>query len=174
MTKIAFFTFGVLREPEDHPRSRDFVDRGDPTFEAAEASEGFVDRSVFDEETGLQSWGDSVPPRFTSNDEPWESTLSRWENLESVFAFAYSGFHSENLRRRREWFVTPQWPSYVTWWVADDHTPDWHEAKDRLERLHDEGSSPYAFDFKHPFDAHGGPIELDRKLVQEKIDRNVA
>ena len=64
MSKIAFFTFGVLREPDDHPQIQDFVDRGGPTFEVAEASEGFVDRSVFDEETELESWGDGVPPRF--------------------------------------------------------------------------------------------------------------
>ena len=174
MPKIAFFTFGVLREPRDHPQSRDFVDRGDPTFEAAQVSEGFVDRSGYDDEIGVESWGDYLPPRFTSDDEPWEATLSRWEDLESVFAFAYSGFHSENLRRRQEWFITPQWPSYVAWWVPDDHRPDWLEAKDRLERLHDEGSSPYAFNFKRPFDARGRPIELNRPLVQEKIDGNVS
>ena len=115
-----------------------------------------------------------MPSRFTSNDEPWQSTLSRWDDLESIFAFAYSGFHSGNLRRRQEWLVDPQWPSYAAWWVADDHKPDWHEANERLERLHDHGPSPYAFDFKRPFDPHGGPIELDRTLVQEKIDRNGA
>ena len=174
MSKIAFFTFGVLREPEDHPQSQGFVDRAGPTFEVAEASEGFVDRSMFDEETELESWGDRVPPRFTSDDEPWEVSLSRWDDLESIFAFAYSGFHSENLRRRQEWLVNPQWPSYAAWWVADDHTPDWHEANERLERLHDQGPSPHAFDFKRPFDADGRPIELDRTLVQEKIDRNNA
>ena len=174
MSKIAFFTFGVLRHPEGHPHNQDFVDRTDPTFEIAEASEGFVDRSVFDEETELESWGDCVPPRFTSNDEPWQYTLSRWDDLESIFAFGYSGFHSENLRRRQKWMVDPQWPSYVAWWVSDDHTPDWHEANDRLEHLHDQGPSPYAFSFKRPFNAHGGSIELDRNLVQEKIDRNSA
>ena len=30
MSKIAFFTFGVLREADDHPEIQDFVDRGGP------------------------------------------------------------------------------------------------------------------------------------------------
>ncbi len=165
MSNVAFLTFGVPLEPLDRPQNSDFVVRIDPTFEAAEASEGFVDRSVLDEETGLESWGDFVPPRFVSNDEPWAVTLSRWQDLESVFSFAYSGFHSETLRRRREWFVTPRWPTYVAWWVPDDHTPDYKEAMDRLERLHDEGPSPDAFDFKRPFDADGRPITLERTQV---------
>ena len=55
--------------------------------------------------------------------------------------------------------------TYVAWWVPDDHTPDYKEAMDRLERLHDEGPSPDAFDFKRPFDADGRPIALERTQV---------
>ena len=174
MPKVAFFTFGILREERDHPSIQEYVDRGDPTFEVAESSDGFIDRSVLDPETDQESWGELVPPRFSSHGEPWEYTLSRWKDLESIFAFAYSGFHSENLRKRSDWFLTAEWPTYTAWWVADGHTPDFHEAKGRIEHLHDHGPTPSAFDFKHPFGIDGDPIEIDRALVQKKIEHNTA
>jgi hypothetical protein len=46
------------------------------------------------------------------------------------------------LRRRKEWFRKPQWPTYVAWWVSDDHVPTWAEAVERCEHLHDHGASP--------------------------------
>ncbi len=94
-------------------------------------------------------------------------TLSLWRDLESVFAFAYFGVHAEALSHGRDWFVKPEWPSYVAWWVADDHRPDWSEAKTRLEQLHDNGPSPQAFSFKSPFGPDGARIVIDRAAVRE-------
>ena len=92
--------------------------------------------------------------------------------MESAFAFAYAGVHAEALSRRKEWFLAPAWPTYVAWWVPDDHTPDWHEATARHEHLHDNGPSPYAFDFKHPFGPDGNPVDIDRVRVKVKMERN--
>ena len=94
------------------------------------------------------------------------------KDLESAFAFAYAGVHAEALSRRKEWFLAPAWPTYVAWWVPDDHTPDWHEATARHEHLHDNGPSPYAFDFKHPFGPDGNPVDIDRVRVKVKMERN--
>jgi hypothetical protein len=174
MARLAFMTFGVLHEPRSHPRSKGFVDRIPATYAAAERSEGFVDRSYLDPDTGRHSWGDSVCPSFVSRDllPRLAHTFSLWRDLESVYAYSYSGLHAEGLRLRREWVCDPTYPNYVAWWVADDHTPSVREATDRLEQLHADGPTPAAFNFKVAFDAHGELTALDRELVKAKIERN--
>ena len=88
--------------------------------------------------------------------------------MEAVYAFAYYGRHVEALSKRKEWFIKPEWPSYVAWWVEDDHIPAREEAAKRLEYLHDKGSTSHAFDFKSPFDATGQPIRMDPGKIQER------
>ena len=80
--------------------------------------------------------------------------------------------HAEAMRHARDWFVKPTWPGYVLWWVERDHTPDWAEAVARLEFLHDNKASPFAFDFKTPFDQDGKPAAIDRDAVRQKIGLN--
>lgn len=174
MAKVAFFTFGILYDLDGHPQVQGFFDRITRNFETAEQSDGFIDRSRWDPETGHHSWREGVSSRFFREGEHagTAATLSLWEDLESVFAFAYSGMHAEALCRRKEWFLKPGWPTYVAWWVPDDHTPDWYEAAARHEHLYDHGPSPYAFDFKHPFGPNGKPIEIDRVLTKVKMERN--
>jgi Domain of unknown function (DUF3291) len=58
------------------------------------------------------------------------------------------------------------------WWVPDDRTPDWHEAKARHEHLLDHGATPYAFDFKHLFGPDGNPTAIDRARVKLSVERN--
>lgn len=171
MAKLAFYTFGILHEAQGNPRVQGFFDRVSDTFKEAEQSTGFIGRSSRDPLTGEHSWGERVSPRFFVGDETdglkAPRTVSLWEDLESVFAYAYSGLHAEALRQRREWFVKPQWPAYVAWWVADDHIPDWVEAAERHEHLHDHGSTPFAFDFKQPFDCNAQPVKLHKRLTSK-------
>ena len=123
--------------------------------------------------TLTHTWGDLVYPRFfdRTRHDGAVATLSLWRTLESVNAFAYSGVHGESLRHRLEWFITPQWPSYTAWWVADDHLPDWYEASERLEQLHDHGPSPLAFDFRHAFGPDHEPVTVRRDVVREIVGR---
>src|SRR4051812_43075480 len=118
MEKVAFYTFGILREASDHPQVQGFYDRIDDNFELAEHSDGFVDRSRFVIELDRHNWGERINPWFfiegTHSVPP--ATLSLWENLESVFAFAYSGLHAESLSHRQEWCLKPEWPTYAAWW----------------------------------------------------------
>jgi hypothetical protein len=174
MAKLAFFTFGILRETEDHPQTQGFFNLANRNFAAAEQSGGFIDRSGYDDEIGHSNWGNQVSSRFFRADGlgTVAQTLSLWEDLESVFAFAYAGVHAKALSRRKEWFFKPEWPTYVAWWVADDHTPDWREAAARHEYLHDHGSSPYAFDFKRSFDPDGSPADIDRAFAKIIIGSN--
>lgn len=86
--------------------------------------------------------------------------MSLWTDLDSVFAFVYTGLHRSTLSKRHEWFLKPEWPSYAAWWVSDDTIPTWSDACERLEHLHDHGPSPVAFTFRRPFAADGTPTRL--------------
>jgi len=167
MSRIAFYTFGILREPYGHPQVQGFFDRIDSVFEQARNSEGFI---ALDDGT----WGEYEWPRFYIKEKHAgaPATLSLWRDIESVCAFAYKNLHGEALKLREEWAVKPEWPTYVAWWVEDDRFPTREEASRRLEHLHDNGSSPFAFNFKKYFDADGNPKELDRELLNERINKN--
>ncbi len=172
MPRIAFVTFGILRESYGHVQVQGFFDRGGAIFAAADADAGLIDRYLgsqgdyrtpaADNRFGSYCTGRFVSQAFAGREE---QTLSLWIDLESVFAFAYSSNHAEALRGRRSWFLPPEWPSYVAWWVADDHRPDWPEANARLEHLHDHGPRSVSFDFRTPFDAAGLPTALDRTRI---------
>ncbi len=172
MPRLAFTTFGILREPADHPRVQGFLDRNDAVMAAADASPGLIDRyrgqaGGFRVAASGNGFGPYATGRFVTPDLAGreEQTLSLWMDLEAVVAFAYGALHAEALRHRTEWFLAPAWPTYAAWWVADDHWPGWPEANARQEHLHDHGPTAVAFDFKTPFDADGRPARLDRDRV---------
>ena len=167
MPRIAFYTFGILREKEGHPQVQGFYDRINSVFEQARNSDGFIALSD-------ASWGEYVSPRFYDKEKhaAAPATLSLWKDLESVCAFAYRNIHAEALKLRHEWALKPEWPTYVAWWVDDDHLPNRKEACERLEHLHDKGSGPFAFNFKKPFDMRRQPAELCKKLLEVKIKAN--
>lgn len=172
--RLAVFTFGLFRKPAEDPANRGFHDRNDGTLAAAEGSDGFIARSGYDGDPGPASWGAQVFPRFyEARGDGWTpATLSLWQDLESIVAFAYDGTHAEALRHGRAWFQDGDWPPYVAWWVAGDRRPDWADAVARHERLHDQGPGPAAFDFAKPFTAAGEAAKIDRARVKAKAARN--
>ncbi|MEY9839841.1 DUF3291 domain-containing protein [Streptacidiphilus sp. EB103A] len=175
MSRIAFTTFAILTKPYGNSEVQEFDDLTPPTFEQAENSAGFVARAKEAAEQGHLTnferdwgqWGRFEVPRFytggrTGDTDSRASTLSLWQDLESVSAFVYAGLHRSTLSRRHEWFLKPEWPTYAAWWVADDEVPTWSDACSRLEHLHDHGSSPVSFTFRQPFAADGTPTQLRR------------
>ena len=172
--RLALLTFGVFRAPAEDPVNQGFYDFNDPILEAAENSVGYLGRSGYEGEPGPESWGELTFPRFyVEKGDGWTpSILSLWTNIESAMAFSYSGLHAQALRHGREWFLEPQWPPYVAWWVEDDQRPDWADAARRHEHLHDHGPSAEGFSFKRPFDADGNPTEVDRDLMAAAIRAN--
>ena len=175
MSRIAFYTFGILREPFGNEQVQPFFDWVPSVFEAAENTDGFIDRPRIDE----KDWGRPVSPHFydvqkypgapaDNPDARAPVTLSLWADLESVYAFAYRGAHGEALRKRKEWFVKPDWPTYAARWVGDDHVPTYEEAIERQKHIHHNGPTRYAFDLKTPFDELGNPTQLSRSRVAER------
>jgi hypothetical protein len=150
MTRLAFYTFGLMREEHTHPHNDGFWERSGPIFDLAATADGciWLDRGPG---TASPAWS---PPGREVNSE----TLSVWRDLVSVYRFSYSGAHAESLRHRSEWFDKQAYPEYVAWWIPDDHLPTWEEAARRLEHLSARGPTPQAFHFKAAFDAGGEPL----------------
>lgn len=171
---VAFTTFAVLKQPYAHVDNDTFNELEPIVFGASETSAGFVARATavdtvttkwtnFGRDYG--EWGMFAAPSFYTggredDTDTRASTLSVWEDLESVHAYAYSDVHLHALRNRREWFVHLPHRLYAAWWVPEGTVPTWQEACDRLELLNDRGPSPEAFDFIKPFTADGSPYRL--------------
>jgi hypothetical protein len=161
--RIAFFTLGVLKAPVGDSIVQGFVDRIADVYATAEGSAGFFERSIRDVKTWEHSWGPVIVPKCVPSGLPlnqFAMTLSLWRDLESVAAFAYHGAHREALSRREDWFDSGPWPSYAAWWVSGDHRPIWSEAVDRVDHLHDHGSTRTAFTFRQPFDSTGAAVRM--------------
>ncbi len=169
MAHVAFMTLAIMRDTTDSPSMQSFFDQAGPNFQTAERADGFV---AFAED-GRPDWGNRTVPRFAQKQEYMGKhviSLSLWEDLESVFAYAYNGSHGESLAQRKVWFEPPAYPSYVAWWVDDDAVPTWQQASDKLDSLHEAGPQPAAFNFSHPFDADGHPTTVDRALARRKAE----
>jgi hypothetical protein len=163
--RIAFMTLGVMKRPAGDEVVKGFLDRLPSVYAESEGSAGFLARSVRNVETWEHSWGPVIAPRCVPEGTPLSQlamTLSLWQDLESVAAFAYNGLHGEALSMRWEWFERGPWPTYAAWWVPEGHQPRWAEGVERIEELHANGPQPRAFNFRKPFDAEGNATKLKR------------
>ena len=133
MAKLAFYTYICFPRRNFQALTQQRFRRQDRwRFESAEQASGFVGRADSARHEGQDAqWGDPLAtPRFNarqrdarrdnspevSPDDHEAATLSLWDDLESVYAFAYYGRHAEALKKREDWFVKPEWPSVVAWW----------------------------------------------------------
>ena len=168
MAKVVFMTTGLLHEPMGHPRVEGFVQRAPGVFGAAEASEGFLGFPADQNEDDFTT----LVYRAVESADRASNTLSVWRDLESVFAFSYSGAHAEALSKRQEWFGPSEFPGYAAWWIPDDQEPTWAEAQDRFGRLCHAGPGLHAFDFKHALGPDGEPYQIDRDVAKALMLRN--
>lgn len=173
MPRLAFLTIGSLQAVWGSPSMQSFMQSTPAVFASAASSEGCL--AVLEGEADPSDpAGPVAPPRVFQNpgyDNRLAATLTLWQDLELVFAFAYHGVHAEALTHRKEWFDHGSWPPYVAWWVNDDHTPTVAEAHAHYDQLHQHGPTPTAFDFKQPFGPDGQPAPLDRAEVRAKVAR---
>ena len=168
--RLAFFTIGVLKAPWGSAKVEAFVDRVEMVFASAEATPGFIAR--WDREDPLderEKWGSYTAPSLYSETDPEcvFSTLSLWEDMESVMAYSYRGTHGQLLDYRESWFVQNDLPGFVAWWVEDGHCPTFEEACAAWVSLRDNGPSPQGFDFRRSFDPQGEPTRFDRSRFIE-------
>lgn len=136
---LAQFNISRERKPLDHPDMRDFVDRLDDVNAEADQWEGFIWRLHDDS-------GNATAIR-AFEDKTIIFNLSVWRSVPELKRFVYRSGHLDMLKRRLEWFHRIVVPSYVLWWVDDDHRPSVEEAQQRLAHLREHGASDHAFTF---------------------------
>ncbi len=125
------------------PIMKEFVDNLDLVNTLAENSEGFVWRLKDDSynATNLNPY----------DDEKIIVNVSVWENIETLENYMYKTFHSEFLRRRKEWFQKFGKAATAMWWIPKGHIPTLEEAVEKLDYLQKNGPSELVFDFKNKF-----------------------
>ncbi|POX50836.1 DUF3291 domain-containing protein [Streptomyces sp. Ru71] len=169
MPRLALYTFGVLKSPlaDPSPLPRALRDRGEAVYRKVSRHPGYLARAEavnggrgahFDLDWG--AWGEFAVPAWygkgrTAETTAMDATLSLWTDLRSAFDAVYTGPHREALNRRHDWFERTGKPSHVLWWVSEGVTPVWQDGVSRLEHLHDHGSAPHAFTFRHAFAPDG-------------------
>ncbi|MGQ2968548.1 MAG: DUF3291 domain-containing protein [Allorhizobium sp.] len=170
---IAIYNFGVHTETYLTAPVQGFGLREPLNFEAATRSAGFVGRSGYAGEPGPESWGEQVFPRFLQAGQTGAvSSLSVWQDVESLMAFTYAGVHADALKHAREWNQTQAWPPLVLFWIEAGDLPTWSEAVQRFERLADQGPTPEGFTFKSTFAPDGSVLQIDRQRVKEIAAKN--
>ena len=96
----------------EHEQNDGFHERNPIVYVSAENAAGFLDRAgnswKRNHADRISDWGTrEVSPRFFTgeNHRDTAATLSVREDVESIYAFCYHGFHAEVLSKRHEWFV---------------------------------------------------------------------
>jgi len=125
------------------PIMKEFVDNLDKVNAVAENSEGFVWR--------LKDESNNSTNLNPYNDEQVIINISVWENIETLENFIYKTFHTDFLKRRKEWFKTFGKAYTAMWWMPKGQFPTIQEAVDKLDYLQKNGSSNIVFDFKNKF-----------------------
>jgi hypothetical protein len=140
---LAQVNIAKLLYPLDHPAMADFVNNLDRINALAESSEGFVWR--------LKDEDNNATAIKIYDDDSLIVNLTVWENIDSLFQFAYRTDHVEIFKRRKEWFEKMPVMHMAMWYVPAGHLPTVPEAQERLTRLREKGDTPLAFSFKKRF-----------------------
>lgn len=125
------------------PMMKEFVENLDTVNAIAEKSEGFVWR-LKDENNNATNFN-------PYNDERVIINVSVWQSIETLEKFMYHTFHSEFLRRRKEWFQTYGKVHTALWWVPSGQYPTMQEAVNKLAYLQQNGPSKIVFDLRNIF-----------------------
>ena len=131
------------------PIMQEFVDNLDKVNAVAESSNGFVWR--------LKDENNNATSLNPYNDEQVIINISVWETIETLENFMYKTFHTEFLKRRKEWFQSFGKAYTAMWWIEEGKYPSMQEAVDKLDYLQKNGASAVVFDFKHKFPQ---PVEM--------------
>ncbi len=129
----------------DDPVMKEFVDNLDRVNTLAENSEGFVWRLKDDNNNAT-----SLNPY---DDEQVIINISVWESVETLEQYVFKTFHSEFLKRRKEWFHKYGQVHTAMWWVEVGKYPTVGEAEKKLAVLQKNGATQEVFNFKDRFSA---------------------
>ena len=142
---IAEFNLGVLRYDWGDPRVADFANALDRVNAVAARSPGFVWRMSDEEMDAAQNDPDGAlggNPRIAS-------TLSIWEDVESLERFVWRTLHKQFYDRREEWFAPGQGVRLALWRIPQGDRPSIKEAVARLTSLQTHGDTEFAFGWRY-------------------------
>lgn len=150
---LAEFNIGTLRYNWDDPRVADFLNNLDRVYNIAQRSPGYVwhlDSNAMETEQRDDTGVLGGNPRTAS-------TLSVWEDAQSLANFTWNTLHKQFYDRKDEWYDTADqgWGGHrlVMWHVPVGHLPTIAEAAERLQHLQGQGDSDRAFGWAHLKDA---------------------
>ena len=126
------------------PVMTEFVDNLEKINGLAENSRGFVWR--------LKDDSNSSVYLKVYDDEQVIINISVWEDIESLENFVYKTFHTDLLKRRKEWFQKFGSAHIAMWWIESGKYPSVEESINRLEYLQKNGASEIVFDFRNKYD----------------------
>lgn len=143
---LAEFNIGTLRYDWDDPRVADFADNLDRVYDIARRSPGYVWHMEGEDMEAAQ-----LDPASPLGGNPrTASTLSVWEDAESLRRFTFDTVHKQFYDRRAEWYdPAEQGMRLVMWWVSPGHRPGIAEAAERLAHLTCHGDTDRAFGWAH-------------------------
>ena len=121
----------------------EFVDNLFKINTLAENSAGFVWR-LKDDSNDATSFN-------PYNDEQVIINVSVWESIETFENYVFKTFHTEFLKRRREWFQSYGKAYTAMWWIPEGQFPTIEEAVAKLDYLQQHGASELVFDFRKKF-----------------------
>ena len=127
----------------DDPIMKEFVDNLDVVNELAENSEGFIWRLKDDNNNAT-----SLNPY---DDEQVIINISVWESVETLEQYVFKTFHSDFLKRRKEWFHKYGQVHTAMWWIEAGNYPTVEEAVAKLASLQKDGATQDVFNFKDRF-----------------------
>ncbi len=147
---LAEFNLGILKYDWDDPRIADFANGIDRVNGIAIRSPGFV--WMLDEEVMDAAQRDSEG--VLGGNPRTASTLSVWEDVESLEHFVWNTVHKAFYRRRANWFDVLDRMHFAMWWVAPGTEPSPEDAMARLAHLDAHGNTDEAFGWDHLAEAH--------------------
>lgn len=125
------------------PIMKEFVDNLDSVNELAERSDGFVWR--------LQDENNNASSFNPYDDEQVIINVSVWDSVETLGNYVFKTFHTDFLRRRKDWFKSYGNVATAMWWIPKGQFPTVEEAVEKLDYLKKNGASNIVFDFKTKF-----------------------
>lgn len=144
MGPVAHMNLARLLHPAGDPRVAEFIDAIDAVNAIAERSPGFIWRL-----TSPVSRTEASGTFEAIDEDPLiASSVSVWEDPESLRRFVHQTLHGVFLRKREAWFEPMKGPVYVIWPALRGSRPTMAESKVKLAELAANGPSAAAYDFK--------------------------
>jgi len=138
---LAQLNVAKMIAPLESAGMSDFVARLETVNARADSAPGFIWR--------LRDEGAGATSIRIFDDDLLLVNMSVWQSPEALNNFVYKqSDHSEALRKRREWFESPNEAMVVCWMIAEGHHSSLEEARNKLILLREIGSSREAFSLK--------------------------